>query len=128
MDKLVTSYGECPAIYLTWDAISVHNAKALTEWMKTHNESGKGPRIGIVPLPSKAQFLNVIESVFGGMKKAVICNSDYATPKEMQEAIARHFEDRNQYYLDNPKRAGNKIWDKQAFDIDKLIGGLFKKM
>ncbi len=46
----------------------------------------------------------------------------------MQEAIARHFEDRNQYYLENPKRAGNKIWDKQAFDFDKLIGGLFKKM
>lgn len=70
----------------------------------------------------------VIESVFGGMKKAVICNSDYPTAKDMQAAIARHFEERNTYYQENPKRAGNKIWDKQKFDFDKLAGGLFKKM
>jgi hypothetical protein len=88
----------------------------------------KTPHIEVVPLPSNAQFLNVIESVFGGMKKAVICNSDYASPTEMQEAIARHFEDRNQFYHDNPKRAGNKIWDKQSFDVDRLIGGLFRRM
>lgn len=62
------------------------------------------------------------------MKKAVICNSDYATAHNMQEAIARHFEERNQFFRDNPKRAGKKIWDKQKFDFDRLAGGLFKKM
>jgi hypothetical protein len=84
--------------------------------------------ISIVPLPSRAQFLNVIESVFGGMKKAVIYNSDYGSKKEMEEAIARHFEERNLFFQHNPKRAGNKIWDKEAFDLNKLPGGLFKKM
>lgn len=79
-------------------------------------------------MPSKAQFLNVIEAVFGGMKRAVICNSDYGSAREMQEAIARHFEERNQFYKENPKKAGNKIWDSQRFDFDKLAGGLFKKM
>jgi len=128
IEKLTLDYADAPAIFMTWDAISVHGSKAVMEWIETHNKRVEVPRIEVVPLPSKAQFLNVIESVFGGMKKAVICNSDYATPHEMQEAIARHFEDRNQFYRDNPKRAGNKIWDKQAFDFDKLIGGLFKKM
>jgi transposase len=126
-ERIVQDHADCPAIYVTWDAITVHSSKIVTNWIAAHNEAAIGPRIEIVPLPSKAQFLNVIESVFCGMKKAVICNSDYATPKDMQEAIARHFEERNQYYLDNPKRAGNKIWDKQSFDFDKLIGGLFKK-
>jgi len=128
IEKLTLDYADSTAFFLTWDAISVHGSKSVITWIAAHNEAAKGPHIEIVPLPSKSQFLNVIESVFGGMKKAVICNSDYATPHEMKEAIARHFEERNQYYLDNPKRAGNKIWDKQVFDIDRLIGGLFKKM
>lgn len=128
IEKLAIDYADSPAIFMTWDAISVHGSKAVMEWIAAHNEAATGPHIEVVPLPSRSQFLNVIESVFGGMKKAVICNSDYSTPLEMQEAIALHFEDRNQYYRNNPKRAGNKIWDKQTFDIDKLIGGLFKKM
>lgn len=128
IQKLTLDYSNCPAMFLTWDAITVHSSKAVMEWIAAHNEASHGPHIEVVPLPSKSQFLNVIESVFGGMKKAVICNSDYANAGEMQEAIARHFEERNKFFLENPKRAGNKIWDKQAFDVDRLIGGLFKKM
>jgi hypothetical protein len=126
-EKIVKDYANCPTIFFTWDAISVHNSKIVTEWIGNHN-TATNPRIEVVPLPSNSQFLNVIESVFGGMKKAVICNSDYVTAHDMQKAIARHFEDRNQFYRENPKRAGNKIWDKQKFDFDKLAGGLFKKM
>ncbi|MBW4057187.1 MAG: hypothetical protein HIU83_17730, partial [Proteobacteria bacterium] len=125
---LVLSHSDCLNIYVTWDAMSVHNSKVVTEWIAAHNNTAKTPYIEVVPLPSKSQFLNVIEAVFGGMKKAVICNSDYATPHDMQEAIARHFEERNQFYRLNPKRAGNKIWDMQKFDFDRLPGGLFKKM
>ena len=127
-EQIVRNYAGCPAAYVTWDAISVHSSKVVVEWIKSHNATATGPQIKVVPLPSNAQFLNVIESVFGGMKKAVICNSDYATPRDMQEAIALHFEERNQFYRENPKRAGNKIWDKQRFDFDRLAGGLFKKM
>lgn len=128
LQKLVKEYASCPAAYLTWDAISVHNSKVVTDWIQTHNRTAVGPHIKVIPLPSNAQFLNVIESVFGGMKKAIICNSDYDTPHDMQEAIAQHFKDRNAFYKENPKRAGNKIWDKQNFDFDRLAGGLFKKM
>lgn len=128
LEKIMRNYTNCLGIFITWDAITVHSSKMVTEWIAAHNEAGKRPHIVVVPLPSNAQFLNVIESVFCGMKKAVICNSDYPTAHAMQEAIARHFEERNQFYKDNPKRAGNKIWDKQRFDFDKLAGGLFKKM
>lgn len=127
-EKIVQNYADCPAAFFTWDAITVHSSKVITEWIAAHNKAAKGPHIEVVPLPSKSQFLNVIEAVFGGMKRAVICNSDYPTAHDMQEAIARHFEERNQFYTENPKRAGNKIWDKQKFDFDKLAGGLFKKM
>lgn len=126
--KLTVKYGNCSSITLTWDAVSVHNSKAVTEWIQQHNLIAAEPCIKVVPLPSNSQFLNVIEAVFGGMKKAVICNSDYATPKDMQKAIERHFEERNDFYKENPKKAGNKIWDKQKFDFDKLAGGLFKRM
>lgn len=127
-EMIARDYADCPAIFFTWDAITVHSSKVVTAWIANHNATAKGPHIEVVPLPSNSQFLNVIESVFGGMKKAVICNSDYATPHDMQKAIARHFEDRNIYYRENPKRAGDKIWDKQRFDFDRLAGGLFKKM
>lgn len=127
-EKIVHDYADCLSIFFTWDAISVHNSKTVTEWIAAHNREVERPFITVIPLPSNAQFLNVIESVFCGMKKAVICNSDYPTPHDMQEAIARHFEERNLFYRGNPKRAGNKIWDKQKFDFNKLAGGLFKKM
>jgi transposase len=128
LESIACDYADSPAIFLTWDAISVHSSKTVTDWISSHNFSAKQPRIEVIPLPSHAQFLNVIESVFGGMKKAVICNSDYETPRDMQQAIAGHFEARNAFYKENPKRAGDKIWDKQRFDFDKLAGGIFKKM
>lgn len=128
LETIAQNYADCSTIFITWDAITVHSSKTIMAWISEHNRGGRGQHIEVIPLPSKSQFLNVIEAVFGGMKKAVICNSDYATPHDMQEAIAKHFEERNTYYTENPKRAGNKIWDKQRFDFDKLAGGLFKKM
>ncbi len=126
--KLVNQYSDRTKVYLTWDAIGVHSAKNLKKWIDDHNSAMIAPVVEVVPLPANAQFLNVIEAVFGGMKRAVICNSDYQSSQEMQDAIAKHFEDRNCYYRENPKRAGDKIWDKERFDLDKLPGGLFKKM
>ena len=119
---------QCGKLFLTWDAITMHYSHAVTKWVDEHNQAEQGPKIEVVPLPVSAQFLNVIEAVFSGMKRAVIHNSDYASVNDMQQAIAQHFEERNAFYRANPKRAGNKIWDKQAFDLDKLAGGLFRRM
>jgi hypothetical protein len=50
--------------------------------VKEINSKGIGyPHVKLVPLPSCAQFLNVIESVFSGMAKAVIHNSDFLPRK-----------------------------------------------
>jgi len=66
-----------------------------------------------VPLPSCAQFLNVIESVFSGMAKAIIHNSNYQAVEAAMAAIDRYFVERNEYYRINQSRAGRKIWGKE---------------
>ncbi len=70
---------------------------------------GEGPIIELVPLPSHSQSLNVIESVFSGMKRAVIHHSDYQTEEETKSAISLHFVERNSFFRENPKRVGKKI-------------------
>ena len=66
-----------------------------------------------MPLPASAQFLNVIESVFSGMARAIIHSSDYASVSAATEAIDRYFHDRNQHFTEHPKRAGKKIGGKE---------------
>jgi hypothetical protein len=72
------------------------------------------PAVTLTPLPSCAQFLNVIESVFSGMAKAIIHNSNYASVEDCMAAIDRYFKDRNHYFVINPMRAGNKIWGTET--------------
>jgi hypothetical protein len=59
------------------DAASWHISKELFKRINEHNESGVGPIVETAPLPARAQFLNVIESVFSGMARSIIHNSDY---------------------------------------------------
>jgi hypothetical protein len=60
------------------------------------------------PLLACAQFVNIIESVFSGMSRAVIQNSDYESVQAARAAIDRHFAGWNAYFRANPKRAGRK--------------------
>lgn len=97
-------------------------SKKLLAFVEAHNAEGNdSPRIELVPLPASAQFLNVIESVFSGMARAIIHNSNYSSVKAATEAIDRYFEERNQHFGENPERAGNKIWGKErtaaTFDL-----------
>jgi transposase len=119
-------------IYLTWDAASWHKSGLLVEWLDTFNvetcSSGFGPTIHLVPLPTSSQFLDVIEAVFSGMKKAVVHHSDYQSEGEMKTAISRHFVERNSYFRDNPKRAGQKIWEIDFFqDMENLNSGNYRE-
>lgn len=63
---------------------------------------------------------NLIESVFSGMARAIIHNSNYKDTTECQEAIDRYIRERNEHFLKNPHRAGKYLWGlenvKPVFD------------
>jgi hypothetical protein len=118
LDLLMERYRGCSKLYVSWDAATWHASKrflarvAEVNARKYRREHGT-PAIELAPLPSRAQFLNVIESVFSGMAKAIIDSSDYASVDEAKAAIDRHFAERNAHYQANPRRAGGKIWGKE---------------
>lgn len=112
-DVLIKQYAHASKLYISWDAASWHMSKDLKAYIECHNEKASLDRLPIVelaPLPASSQFLNVIESVFSGMARSIIHNSDYDSTKSAMDAIDRHFNERNLHFIENPKRAGNKIW------------------
>lgn len=118
LDVLLKKYKDCNTLYLSWDAASWHASEALYEKVDSVNtpdlwNSAHLPRVELIPLPSSAQYLNVIESVFSGMAKAIIHNSDYQSVEEAMAAIDRYFLERNEFFQKNPKKAGNKIWGQE---------------
>jgi hypothetical protein len=113
MNLLVEQYRDRRQIYLSWDAASWHVSNELHKRIEEHNGARAGPIVAIAPLPAGAQFLNVIESVFSGMARAIIHNSNYKSRDEATSAIDRYFEERNRYFKDHPRKAGNKIWGKE---------------
>jgi hypothetical protein len=136
MIKLITlllaQYPNEEKLYLSWDAASWHASRKLHQYIGLLNSEAyrlenHTPEIAIAPLPSCAQFLNVIESVFSGMSKSIIRNSNYDTEEDCKAAIDQYFVKRNAYYLQNPKKAGNKIWGKErvkpVFDKGNMCKG-----
>jgi hypothetical protein len=116
MEVLIDLYADRRKLYLSWDAASWHMSKRLFELIEAHNASlvdGEGPRVETAPLPAGAQFLNVIESVFSGMARAIIHNSDYVSVDEAKAAIDRYFAERNMHFRKHPRRAGKSIWGKE---------------
>ena len=99
-------------------AASWHASKKLYAKVEEVNASGYRkkhgtPLVKLAPLPSSSQFLNVIESVFSGMARAIIHNSDYPSVDACKDAIDRYFKERNEHFKAHPQRAGNKIWGKE---------------
>lgn len=127
LDFLREKHQDRSRICLTWDALSSHNSALVRSWIEQANEAAP-PAIEVYPLPSNAQFLNVVESTFSNIRRAVIHNSDYGSVEEMQAAISRYLDERNAFYKVNPQRAGNKIWNNEVFKVEELPGGLFRKM
>ncbi len=125
VEILYNHYHDKAKIYLTWDAASWHGSNELVEWADNFNTwnsaNSSGPIIEFVPLPSSAQFLDVIEAVFSAMKRAVIHNSDYQSEQEMKTAISVHFCERNEFFKHNPKRAGKRIWQIDFFEDQNHI-------
>lgn len=115
LEILVRQYESEECIYFSWDAASWHASKSFMLKLESINrkdlkEYGNCPTVKLAPLPTGAQFLNVIESVFSGMARAIIHNSNYSSVDECMSAVDRYFLERNQYFKENPRRAGKKIW------------------
>lgn len=118
LEVLLEKYKGCDKLYLSWDAASWHASEALYEKVENVNKpdlwhSAHSLHVELIPLPSSAQYLNVIESVFSGMARAIIHNSNYQSVEEAMDAIDRYLRERNDFFEKNPKRAGNKIWGQE---------------
>jgi hypothetical protein len=118
IEILISKYSSKSRLYFSWDAASWHASKKLYERLGVINSDNyrsenKTPFVALAPLPSCAQFLNVIEAVFSGMAKAIIHNSDYQSVAECSAAIDRYIDERNLHFKCFPLRAGNKIWGKE---------------
>jgi hypothetical protein len=113
MNLLIQQYKDRSRIYLSWDAPSWHVSKELNERIEKHNNAASSPIVVVAPLPARAQFLNVIESVFSGMARAIIHNSNYKSPEDAKIAIDKYFDERNRHFKEHPRKAGKKIWGKE---------------
>lgn len=121
LELLVSQYRGQNRIFFSWDAASWHGSKKFFRRVDEINElaylAGTGtPVVELAPLPSCAQFLNVIESVFSGMARAIIHNSDYASVEVAKAAIDRYFSERNDHFQKHPRRAGKKLWGKERVE------------
>ncbi len=119
--RLVAIYKSENRLYVSWDSASWHGSKALYKAVDEINSDAfrirhKTPLVDLMPLPSGAQFLNVIKSVFSGLARAILHNSDYKSVAECKEAINRYFAERNRAFLEHPRRAGKKIWGKERVE------------
>jgi transposase len=119
--RLIVIYKNQDRLFVSWDAASWHASKTLYKVVGEINSEAfrirhKTPLVDLMPLPSGAQFLNVIESVFSGMSRAILHNSDYQSVFGCREAIDRYFAERNLAFLEHPRRAGNKIWGKERVE------------
>jgi transposase len=87
IEVLYNQYHTKAKLYITWDAVVWHNSGPLLEALDQFDDETKalsiGPIIELVPLPTSAQFLNVIEGVLSGMTRAVIGPVPFAAAKEL---------------------------------------------
>jgi hypothetical protein len=61
-----------------------------------------------------------LASVFSGMARAIIHNSDFQSADAAKGAIDGHFENRNEHFRKYPKRAGRKIWGAERVQSEFL--------
>jgi transposase len=119
--RLVSLYKSEHRLFISWDSASWHASKALYKAVdeintETFRLRHKTSLVDLMPLPSGAQFLNVIESVFSGMARAILHNSNYESVDACRRAIDRYFAERNRAFLEHPRRAGKKIWGKERVE------------
>lgn len=67
-------------IYIIWDGWSAHTSEHTKMFLDLH------PRIKILPLPTRASWLNPVERDFSTIQRFLLNNSDFQTVKELMGA------------------------------------------
>ena len=80
LEKLLEIY---PGVYIIiiWDGWSAHRSEHTKMFLDLH------PRIKILPLPTRASWLNPVERDFSQIQRFVLNNSDFQTVREGMSAI-----------------------------------------
>lgn len=70
LEKLLEIYPNMD-IYIIWDGWSAHRSEHTKMFLDLH------PRIKILPLPTKASWLNPVERDFSSIQRFLLNNSDF---------------------------------------------------
>lgn len=73
-------------IYIIWDGWSAHRSEHTKMFLDLH------PRIKILPLPTRASWLNPVERDFSTVQRFFLNNSDFQTTKELMKSATTFIE------------------------------------
>lgn len=83
LEKLLEEYPGMQ-IYIIWDGWSAHTSKHTKTFLDLH------PRIKVLPLPTRASWLNPVERDFSSIQRFVLNNSNFESVKEIMGAIGNY--------------------------------------
>jgi len=75
--EMLLSIYEGVWIYIIWDGWSAHRSQHTQMFLDLH------PRIKILPLPTRASWLNPVERDFGTIQRFFLNNSDFESVTEL---------------------------------------------
>lgn len=73
-------------IYIIWDGWSAHRSEHTKMFLDLH------PRIKILPLPTRASWLNPVERDFSKIQRFFLNNSNFQTTKELMKSATTFIE------------------------------------
>jgi len=73
-------------LYIIWDGWSAHKSAHIQNYLSLH------PEVQILPLPTRASWLNPIERDFGLIQRFVLNNSNFETVTETINAVGNYIE------------------------------------
>ena len=85
LEKLLEIYPD-KDIYIIWDGWSAHKSSYTKIFLDLH------PRIKILPLPTKASWLNPVERDFSMIQKFILNNSNFQNVREAMDMISAFIE------------------------------------
>ena len=85
LEKVLSIYPN-KDIYIIWDGWSAHTSNYTHAFVDLH------PRIKILPLPTRASWLNPIERDFSSIQRFCLNNSNFQTVREGMQAISNFIE------------------------------------